>query len=74
MDKHQTENPAGKAILHFKAVGLLDPFCGRGNGPFTATVLGRPALGIDVNPIAWLFATAKLQPAATAEEVTNRLS
>ncbi len=53
---------------------VLDPFCGRGNGPFTATVLGRPALGIDVNPIAWLFATAKLQPAATAEEVTNRLS
>ena len=23
MDKHQTENPAGKAIHHFKAVGLL---------------------------------------------------
>ena len=53
---------------------ILDPFCGRGNAPFTATVLGRPALGIDVNPIAWLFATAKLQPAATAEEVTLRLS
>ena len=53
---------------------VLDPFCGRGNGPFTAAVLGRPALGIDVNPIAWLFAAAKLQPAATAEEVTDRLS
>ena len=53
---------------------VLDPFCGRGNGPFTATVLGRPALGIDINPIAWLFATAKLQPAATPEEVTLRLS
>ena len=24
MDKHQTENPAGKAIHHFKVVGLLD--------------------------------------------------
>ena len=23
MDKHQTENPAGKAIHHFKVVGLL---------------------------------------------------
>ena len=26
MDKHQTENPAGKAIHHFKVVGLLVPF------------------------------------------------
>ena len=24
MDKHQTENPAGKAIHHFKVVGLLN--------------------------------------------------
>ena len=54
--------------------GVLDPFCGRGNGPFTATVLGRPAVGIDVNPLAWLFATAKLRPAATPEEVTLRLA
>ena len=53
---------------------VLDPFCGRGNGPFTATVLGRSALGIDVNPIAWLFATSKLRPAATSEDVMFRLS
>ena len=53
---------------------VLDPFCGRGNGPFAATVLGRDALGIDVNPIAWLFAAAKLQPAPTPEQVTARLS
>ena len=52
---------------------VLDPFCGRGNGPFAATVLGRSALGIDVNPIAWLFAAAKLQPAETPELVTTRL-
>ena len=53
---------------------VLDPFCGRGNGPFAATVLGRHALGIDINPIAWLFAAAKLQPAPTPEQVTARLS
>ena len=53
---------------------VLDPFCGRGNGPFAATVLGRCALGIDVNPIAWLFAAAKLQPAPTPDLVTARLS
>ena len=53
---------------------VLDPFCGRGNGPFAATVLGRDALGIDVNPIAWLYAAAKLQPAPNPEQVTARLS
>ena len=53
---------------------ILDPFCGRGNGPFAATVLGRSALGIDVNPIAWLFAAAKLQPAPNPDQVTDRLS
>ena len=53
---------------------VLDPFCGRGNGTFAATVLGRDALGIDVNPIAWLYAAAKLQPAGTPEQVTARLS
>ena len=53
---------------------VLDPFCGRGNSPYTATVLGRPAVGIDINPIAWLYAAAKLQPAATPEQVITRLS
>ena len=52
---------------------VLDPFCGRGNAPFAATVLGRHALGIDVNPIAWLFAATKLQPATNPEQVTTRL-
>ena len=53
---------------------VLDPFCGRGNAPFAATVLGRDALGIDVNPIAWLFAAAKLQPAPNLTQVTARLA
>ena len=53
---------------------VIDPFCGRGNAPFAATVLGRPAVGVDVNPIAWLFATAKLQPAVSVEKVTSRLT
>ena len=52
---------------------ILDPFCGRGNAPFAATVLGRNALGIDINPIAWLFAAAKLNPAPNVTQVTARL-
>ena len=53
---------------------VIDPFCGRGNGPYAATVLGRPSIGIDVNPIAWLFASAKLDPAHSTDEVIARLS
>lgn len=52
---------------------VLDPFCGRGNGPFTATALGRPAVGIDLNPVAWLFAAAKFQPPANPEALLARL-
>lgn len=51
---------------------VLDPFCGRGNGPFTATVLGRESVGIDVNPLAWLFTASKLKPAGV-EQVLDRL-
>ena len=53
---------------------ILDPFCGRGNGPFTATVLGRSSVGIDINPVAWIFTAVKLQPEADPERLLQRLS
>ena len=53
---------------------VLDPFCGRGNAPFVATVLQRQALAIDNNPIAWLFAATKQHPASEVEQVTGRLN
>ena len=52
---------------------VLDPFCGRGNGPYVATVSGRPSLGIDVNPIAWLFTAVKLHPEPKPSQVLARL-
>lgn len=52
---------------------VLDPFCGRGNAPFTATVLGRRSLGIDINPVAWLFTAAKLRPERSPERLLRRL-
>lgn len=52
---------------------VLDPFCGRGNGPFVATVSGRPSLAVDVNPVAWLFTAVKMQPESEPERVLNRL-
>ena len=52
---------------------VLDPFCGRGNGPYVATVSGRPSLGVDINPIAWLFTAVKLFPEPHPSRVFARL-
>ena len=63
------------AVLRFTRPGesVLDPFCGRGNGPFTAAVLQRPSFGIDINPIAWLYTAVKLQPEADPLRLIKRL-
>ena len=53
---------------------VLDPFCGRGNGPYVATVSGRPSLGVDINPIAWLFTAVKLLPEPHPSRVVSRLN
>lgn len=52
---------------------VVDPFCGRGNAPFTATVLARPALAVDINPLAWLYTSAKLDPEPEVAVVLRRL-
>ncbi len=63
------------AVHHLTRIGepVLDPFCGRGNGPFTASVMGRPTVAIDINPVAWIFTATKLQPASDPEQVVTRL-
>ena len=52
---------------------VLDPFCGRGNAPFAASVMGRPSLGVDINPIAWLYTAVKLNPELNPDSVVSRL-
>ena len=52
---------------------VIDPFCGRGNAPYTAAVLGRPSLGIDINPVAWLFSQVKLYPEPDVQRLLDRL-
>ena len=66
---------AREAILNLSRPGemVLDPFCGRGNAPFAATVLGRTSLGIDIHPLAWLWTETKLCPEPSAENVLQRL-
>lgn len=41
---------------------VLDPFAGRGTSTFSAVSQGRSAIGIDVNPLGYVYANAKLKP------------
>ena len=56
-----------------KGGSVLDPFCGRGTAPFVAQATGRAALGIDINPVAWVFAKVKTSPEPSTEKLVDRL-
>lgn len=43
--------------------GVLDPFAGRATGVFAAASTGRQAVGIEINPVGWLYGSVKLRPA-----------
>ena len=64
-----------RAVITFTEPGdvVLDPFSGRGNAPFVAAALGRPAVAVDIQPVAWLFTAAKLLPAQQPKRVLARV-
>lgn len=39
---------------------VLDPFSGRGTAPLEACISGRVGIGVDLNPLAYLLTSAKL--------------
>ncbi|KAA6341239.1 hypothetical protein EZS27_010954 [termite gut metagenome] len=51
---------------------IIDPFSGRCSSIYAGGVLGRNSLGIEINPVGWLYGTVKLQP-ADKEDVIDRL-
>ena len=51
---------------------IIDPFAGRCSSIYAGGVLGRQSLGIEINPVGWLFGTVKLQP-AEKDDVIDRL-
>ena len=55
---------AQRVISQFSQPGdlVLDPFCGRGTAPYVAQAMGRNAIGIDLNPVGWIFAKVKTDP------------
>lgn len=46
---------------------VLDPFCGSGSGVLEAALLGRIAVGADIDPLAVRLAAAKLAPSELTE-------
>jgi len=51
---------------------IIDPFAGRCSSIYAGGVLGRHSLGIEINPVGWLYGTVKLNP-ADKDEVIDRL-
>lgn len=51
---------------------ILDPFAGRSTSIYAGGVLGRHSLGIEINPVGWLYGAVKLKP-ADKEDVIDRL-
>jgi hypothetical protein len=51
---------------------VLDPFAGRGTAVYSAAISGRCALGVEINPVGWVYARTKVAP-ADQREVDARL-
>lgn len=51
---------------------VLDPFAGRGTAVFSAAAQDRSAVGVEINPVGYVYARAKLRPARRSQ-VEGRL-
>lgn len=43
---------------------VFDPFAGRGSSIYAAVAQGRTGVGIELNPVGWVYSRAKLHPAS----------
>jgi hypothetical protein len=68
------EQFVAKQILAYTRPGdiVFDPFCGRGTTVFESLLRGRPAAGVDINPVAACVAGAKADP-PTLRAVLRRI-
>lgn len=65
---------ADAVVREFTASGdvVLDPFAGRGTPIFSASEQGRVVVEIELNPVGWVYARTKLNP-ASREAVEDRI-
>lgn len=66
---------ANRVITKFTDPGdvVLDPFAGRATSVYSAATGDRIGVGIEVNPVGWVYGKAKLCP-ASEDEIVNRLT
>ena len=55
-----------------KGDNIIDPFAGRCTSVYAGGVLERNAIGIEINPVGWLYGSVKLNP-APLQDVLQRL-
>jgi hypothetical protein len=57
---------ASRTILQYTRPGdlVLDPFAGRGTSIFSAVCHERRGIGVEINPVGWVYSQTKLKPAA----------
>ena len=60
------------AFLADEGDSVIDPFCGRGTVPFVAASMGLGSLGIDLNPVGWVFSSVKVDPEPDKQKVLDR--
>ncbi len=56
---------AFQTVREFSEPGshILDPFAGRGTSIFAAAAQGRSGIGVEINPVGWVYGQTKLHPA-----------
>jgi DNA methylase len=66
---------ATQAVREYTNPGdcVFDPFAGRATSVFAAATEGRVGLGVEINPVGWVYGKAKLQT-AKRQHVEERLS
>lgn len=59
---------ADRVVRRYTSVGgvVLDPFAGRGTSVFAAATQNRTGIGIEINPVGYVYAKAKISPAPQA--------
>ena len=65
---------AAQVVAEYTVPGdvVLDPFAGRGTAIYAAGIQDRVGIGIEINPVGWVYGKAKLRP-ARKEDVLGRL-